>query len=98
MAMTGRFPFRPPSNCLERSLAAYRMLCAAAADPELVIGLRHADDRALHGHVWVTVGGQPVGERAADLAAYTPIVRFDANARRHASAASGKLLEGMSFR
>lgn len=82
MNMTGRFPFRPPSNCLERSLIAYRMLCEAAAEPELVVGMRRATDGSLHGHVWVTVAGRPLGERVESLATYTPLVRFDARGRR----------------
>lgn len=95
--MTGRFPYRPPSNCLERSLIAYRMLCEAAADPELVVGVRHGKDHDLRGHVWVTVAGRALGERADALAGYTPLVRFDANGERHAPSGSNALPSGMAF-
>lgn len=95
--MTGRFPFRPPSNCLERSLIAYRMLCEAAADPELVVGLRHAADGRLHGHVWITVGGRPLGERPESIATYTPLVQFDAQGRRYSPSGSGALPSGLAF-
>jgi hypothetical protein len=97
MCMTGRFPWRPPSNCLERSLGAYRLLCEAAAAPELVIGLRRSDAQGLLGHVWVTVQGRALAERDDALAVYTPIATFDAGARRHSHAA-GDPLRGMSFR
>jgi len=97
LSMTGRFPYRPPSNCLERSLGAYRLLCEAAAAPELVIGLRRSDAQGLLGHVWVTVQGRALAERDDALAVYTPIATFDAGARRHSHAA-GDPLRGMSFK
>jgi hypothetical protein len=34
-----RFPFRAPGNCLERSLGAYRLLCAQGSNPELRVGI-----------------------------------------------------------
>ena len=82
----GRFPFRPPSNCLERSLGAYRLLCGVAADPELVVGVRRSPERGVEGHVWVTAGGRVLAERPEDLATFTPIVTFDANARQRTTA------------
>lgn len=93
-----RFPFRPPSNCLERSLGAYRLLCGANAAPELVIGFRTSPDRRVEGHVWVTVDGRPIAERSENVAAYTAIVTFDADARRRAASADEPLLAGMRFR
>lgn len=81
LRMEGRFPFRPPGNCLERSLGAYRLLCEAGANPELVVGVRRGDT-GVNGHVWVTVNGTPAGEKAGDLAAFTTIVTFDATGRQ----------------
>jgi hypothetical protein len=34
-----RFPLRAPGNCLERSLGAYRLLCAQGSDPQLRVGI-----------------------------------------------------------
>lgn len=84
MNTAGRFPWRAPANCLERSLGAYRLLCEAAAEPELVIGVRRPNDTTVGGHVWVTVAGRPVAEQEDHLAAFVPIVTYDAGGRRHA--------------
>ena len=78
----GRFPFRPPANCLERSLGAYRVLCAGGANPELVVGMRRSPDRGVEGHVWVTVGGRVLAESVDDVVSFTPIVTFDAEGRQ----------------
>ena len=94
---TGRFPSRPPANCLERSLGAYRLLCRANAAPEIVIGVRRAAGTVVEGHVWVTVDGRALAERAENLASYTPIARFDAAARRQPSGADA-LLAGIPLR
>jgi hypothetical protein len=83
MCTAGRFPWRAPGNCLERSLGAYRLLCEAAAEPELVIGVRRPTDSTVGGHVWVTVAGRPIAEQAEHLAGFVPIVTFDASGRRH---------------
>ena len=74
----GRFPFRPPANCLERSFGAYRLLCAAGANPELVVGVRRSAERGLEGHVWVRVAGRVLAETSDDVAGFTAIVVFDA--------------------
>jgi len=63
------------SNCLERSLVAYRFLARASADPRLVVGLGRQEDR-VRGHVWVTLDGNPLLESAETLREYTPIVSF----------------------
>jgi hypothetical protein len=97
MDRTGRFPFRPPSNCLERSLGAYRMLCGAGASPELFIGVRRVPGRVVQGHVWVTVAGRALAERSEDLSTYTTIAWFDANGCRHAAETTGTLLAGISL-
>ena len=78
LAMRGRFPFRPPSNCLERSLGAYRLLCRGGAEPELVVGVRRSPHRGVEGHVWVSVAGRVLAETAEDVAGFTPIVTFNA--------------------
>jgi hypothetical protein len=81
-----RFPFRAPANCLERSLGAYRLLCGAAAGPELVVGVRRSPARGVEGHVWVTAGGRVLAERPGDLATFTTIVTFDADGRQRTAA------------
>jgi hypothetical protein len=96
MVLDGRFPFRPPGNCLERSLGAYRLLCEANTRPELVIGLRRWTPGGVQGHVWVTVAGRPFAERNDQTAAYVPVVVFDSGARRHSSPASEDVPEGIA--
>jgi hypothetical protein len=75
---TGRPPRRAPANCLERSLGAYRLLCAAGAAPEIVIGIRRGVGGGVDGHVWVVVGGRPLGEDEAFIAGYARVLAFDA--------------------
>ena len=87
----GRFPFRPPANCLERSLGAYRLLCRSGANPELVVGVRRSPERGVEGHVWVTVGGRALGEAAEDVAGFTPIVIYDSRGRQIPSASTSNL-------
>ena len=81
-----RFPFRAPANCLERSLGAYRLLCGAAAGPELVVGVRRSPARGVEGHVWVTARGRVLAENPEDLATFTTIVTFDAGGRQRTAA------------
>lgn len=62
-------------NCLERSLALYRMLAQLGAAPVLVVGFRREDERLL-GHAWLTLDGEPVGEpQPAD---YATVVQYGA--------------------
>ncbi|MEQ1907211.1 MAG: lasso peptide biosynthesis B2 protein [Vicinamibacterales bacterium] len=63
------------ANCLERSLIAYRYLCAAGAHPTLVIGVGR-DPAGVIGHAWVLVDGQLVGEPQSAIASYTPAFAF----------------------
>ena len=93
----GRFPFRPPSNCLERSLAAYRMLCRTGARPELVVGFRPSHIKHIEGHVWVMVDGRPFAERDAAIGTYTAAMTFDSSACRRPGAAA-PLPAGIQFR
>jgi transglutaminase superfamily protein len=79
---TRRFPRRPPSNCLERSLGAYRLLCRAGAQPELVIGMKRATGGRIEGHTWVVVNGRPLAEDTGALAGFAPLLAFDAHGRR----------------
>jgi len=65
-------------NCLERSLIAYRYLCAASADPVLVVGARHGPD-GVEGHVWVTVDGQPAQDDGEEIGRYDPVTSFEAD-------------------
>jgi hypothetical protein len=93
----GRFPFRPPSNCLERSLAAYRMLCRAGAVPELVVGFRPSEIKHIEGHVWVMVDGRPFAERDDAIGTYTAAMTFDSSACRR-PVAGAPLPAGIRFR
>lgn len=92
---TASFPDRAPANCLERSLGAYRQLCAANAAPTLVVGLRRSDTLGVEGHVWVVVDGRALAER--DVTSYTPVLTFDSDARQHASGGSAATLSGIRF-
>jgi hypothetical protein len=85
--MTGRFPRRAPSNCLERSLGVYRILCRCGARPRLMVGVRHSGNSALDGHVWVSLAGRPFGDSDERIAQYALTTVFDANGRRVADAA-----------
>jgi hypothetical protein len=82
LEMTGRFPRRPPGNCLERSLGAYRILCSAGAEPELVIGVRRGADGKVEGHVWVRTPAGALGETDESLAGFALLAIFDASASR----------------
>ena len=86
LARRGRFPFRPPANCLERSLGAYRLLCRGGAKPELVVGVKRSPERGVEGHVWVTVGGRALAETSDHVASFTPIVTFDSEGRQRTAA------------
>lgn len=97
LASTAAFPRRAPANCLERSLAAYRLLCANGANPTLVIGLKHGAEGSLHGHVWLTIDGRVLAEPPDVVASYTPLVSFDASARQHPSGSRGRVPAGIRF-
>jgi hypothetical protein len=66
---------RRSGTCLEQSLVLYRFLSARRASPELVIGVRRHDER-VGAHAWVMVNGAPVGDSAAALAGFAPVVSF----------------------
>ena len=68
------------ANCLERSLIAYRYLCAAGAHPTLVIGVGR-DASGVIGHAWVLVDGQLVGEPESAIASYTRAFAFGPDGR-----------------
>jgi hypothetical protein len=79
---TGRLPLRAPANCLERSLAAYRLLCRAGAAPSLVVGVRRGVGTSVDGHVWVVVDGRPLGEDETFLAGFSQVLAFDASGQQ----------------
>jgi hypothetical protein len=80
MDARGRFPWRPPANCLERSLAGYRFLTGVGARPELVVGVRKVPDgRGIDGHVWLVLHGMAIGESDRFIEQFTPVLRFDAD-------------------
>ena len=93
----GAFPFRPPGNCLERSLGVYRLLCGVNAAPELVVGFRQSAGRRMEGHVWVLVDGTAVAEPSDTVGTYTRVVTFDSAARRRGSSGSDALLTEIRF-
>ena len=61
-SLTRLLRIRSSSNCLERSLLAYRYLAAAGCDPELVIGVARPNDAEIQGHAWIELRGRPVRE------------------------------------
>jgi len=81
LSARGRFPGRPPGNCYDRSFAAYRLLGAAGARPELRVGVRRPGGRTLDGHVWVVLDGHAVAETPAFIEQFTTILRVDAAGR-----------------
>jgi hypothetical protein len=97
MTAHGTFPRRAPGNCLERSLAAYRMLCAAGAAPTLMVGFRRGVSDDVLGHVWVVVDGRPLAERPDRVSTYTPILSYDADGRPHATGGGPASLSGIRF-
>jgi hypothetical protein len=61
-----RRPFRGPlfpRACLRQALALYYTLTRKGYPVAIHFGV-HKDGEALHGHSWVTVAGQVIGERA----------------------------------
>jgi transglutaminase superfamily protein len=91
----GTFPSRPPGNCLDRSLAAYRVLCASGSHPRLVAGIRPLGG-GLDGHVWLVLNGVPFAERA-DVDRYVPIVSFDEHGQRDGSPGPAADLTGIRW-
>ena len=82
MTASRRFPARAPGNCLERSLAAYRLLCAAGSRPEVLVGVRRGAAAGVEGHVWVTLDGRPLAERQEFLDTFVVVVSYDADGRQ----------------
>ncbi len=67
--------------CLRRSLLAYRYLSELDADPRLVVAFRRTDSRAIVGHAWVVVDGEPIGEGSLPLDEFLPAVSFGPRGR-----------------
>jgi Transglutaminase-like superfamily len=63
------------SNCLERSLLAYRFLARAGADPHLVVGVGSVDG-VIAGHAWVTLDGVPVHDPPETVQRFVPVIEF----------------------
>jgi hypothetical protein len=91
LSSAGRFPFRAPANCLERSLAAYRLLCIVDAEPELVVGVRRSAV-GVEGHVWVRVDGRALAERPEHVATFAVVAVFDASAQRRTDRDSASIV------
>jgi hypothetical protein len=64
-------------DCLQRSLLLYRLLSAAGASPELVVGFREQEGKII-GHAWVLVDGKSLVEPESDLVRFSPVFRFGA--------------------
>ncbi|MFB3855257.1 MAG: lasso peptide biosynthesis B2 protein [Vicinamibacterales bacterium] len=67
---------RADSNCLIRSLLAWRYLGLAGASPHIVAGMERSE-KGVRGHAWVLVDYRPLGEASATLASFLPVVAFD---------------------
>jgi hypothetical protein len=68
------------NGCIGRSLVIYRYLCSAKASPRLVVGVKKFGD-GVFGHAWVEVCGSPIGDSAASIAGFTPLMQFGADGR-----------------
>jgi hypothetical protein len=64
-------------DCLQRSLLLYRLLSAAGADPELVVGFREQDGKIV-GHAWVLVDEVSIVGPESDLVRFSQVLRFGA--------------------
>ena len=64
-------------DCLQRSLLLYRLLSAAGANPELVVGFGKQDGKII-GHAWVLVDDVSLVEPEPDLVRFSPVLRFGA--------------------
>jgi hypothetical protein len=93
----GRFPRRAPGNCLERSLAAYRVLCERGARPEIAVGVRRGSPLGIEGHVWLNVDGRPFAEAPGALDGYVTVVRYDAQARARVEGGGSLDLSGVKL-
>jgi transglutaminase superfamily protein len=92
MASNRAFPRRAPGNCLERSLGAYRLLCAAGSRPDIVVGVRRGTGGVpLEGHVWLTIDGRPIAERSEFLETFSVVVTYDAMGRQRPVAPAAAL-------
>jgi hypothetical protein len=81
---------RSRSNCLDRSLLAYRFLTRAGAEPHLVLAVTQAAE-GVAGHAWVTVSGEPIHEPAASVTRFTQILEFDSHGHAVAQAPAGAM-------
>jgi hypothetical protein len=89
IARAGRLPrVRLPGNCLDRSLAFYRLLVSAGASPMLVVGLRAAGPTPFAGHVWLRLDGEELGESFDAHGAFAQVLSFDARGRASTEAPS----------
>ena len=86
LSSKGRFPFRPPSNCLERSLGAYRLLCGVGANPSLVIGVNHSPSSGSEG----ARVGHGRGEAARRERRRSETVHDDRDVRRGRGSSAGR--------
>ncbi|HEX6211614.1 MAG TPA: lasso peptide biosynthesis B2 protein [Methylomirabilota bacterium] len=72
---------RLPGNCLERSLAVYRLLCRTEGAAQVVVGVRREGHQGIDGHVWLLLDGEPLWDSPEFLAAYEAVLAFDGAGR-----------------
>ena len=68
--------WRSGGNCLERGLVSYRYLCAANAEPVLVVGVARDDVAGVKGHAWVLLDGKPAGESVHAVSDFAVMLMF----------------------
>ena len=73
--VTAALAERPETQCLVRSLVAYRYLIRAGVRPELRVGFERPG-AALRGHAWVELDGMPVTDDHAAVAHLTTTLAF----------------------
>jgi hypothetical protein len=66
---------RLPGNCLDRSLAVFRLLSPSEPTLRLIVGARRGGE-TIDGHVWLTLRGAPLWDDPVWLAAFHPVVSF----------------------
>jgi hypothetical protein len=67
-------------DCLQGSLALYRVLSRAGANPRLVVGFRR-ESSAVSGHAWVEIDGVCVLESSPSLRGFVPAFAFGQEGR-----------------
>jgi len=64
------------SGCLTRGVTLFWFLRRAGLDVELAFGLDAGQDRAIDGHCWLTLGGEPFLEKRDPRSQFPEIYRL----------------------